>query len=106
MFLTYFLIFETKGLVKKNVEGTPLFKLSDVARLLKNQTYAMACLATFVVFFQRSGIRTDMLPIFAANELGMDPVAIGTILGYATITNLLITVPIGYEEVRYGGVAE
>ncbi len=96
VFLTYFLIFEPKGLVKKNVEGTHLFKLSDVARLLKNQTYAMACLATFVVFFQRSGIRTDMLPIFAANELGMDPAAIGTILGYATITNLLITVPIGY----------
>ena len=94
--LTYFLIFEPKGLVKRSVEGGHLFKLSDVARLLKNQNYAMACLATFVVFFQRSGIRTDMLPIFAANELGMDPAAIGMILGYATITNLIITVPIGY----------
>jgi len=94
--LTYFLIFEPKGLVKRSVEGGHLFKLSDVARLLKNQTYAMACLATFVVFFQRSGIRTDILPIFAANELGMDPAAIGMILGYATITNLIITVPIGY----------
>jgi len=94
--LTYFLIFEPKGLVRERVKGEQLFKLSDVARLLKNQTYAMACLATFVVFFQRSGIRTDMLPIFAANELGMDPAAIGTILGFATITNLLITVPIGY----------
>jgi len=94
--LTYFLIFEPKGAVKRNVESGHLFKLSDVARLLKNQTYSMACLATFVVFFQRSGIRTDMLPIFAANELGMDPAAIGMILGYATITNLIITVPIGY----------
>jgi MFS family permease len=56
----------------------------------------MACFATFVVFFQRSGIRTDVLPLYAANELGMDPAAIGTILGYATITNLIITVPIGY----------
>ena len=94
--LTYFLIFEPKGLTRKRVEGERLFKLSDVARLLKNQTYAMACFATFVVFFQRSGIRTDILPIYAANELGLDPAAIGTILGYATITNLLITVPIGY----------
>jgi MFS family permease len=94
--LTYFLIFEPKGLSRKRVEGERLFKLSDVARLLKNQTYAMACFATFVVFFQRSGIRTDILPIYAANELGLDPAAIGTILGYATITNLLITVPIGY----------
>jgi DHA1 family multidrug resistance protein-like MFS transporter len=94
--LTYFLIFEPKGLTRKKVEGEHLFKLNDVIRLLKNQTYAMACLATFVVFFQRSGVRTNMLPIFAANELGMDPAAIGVILGYATITNLLITVPIGY----------
>jgi MFS transporter, DHA1 family, multidrug resistance protein len=94
--LTYFLIFEPKGVVKRKVEGEHLFKLSDVARLLKNQTYAMACLATFVVFFQRSGIRTDILPLYAANQLGMDPAAIGTILGYATITNLIITVPIGY----------
>lgn len=94
--LTYFLIFEPKGLTRKKVEGEHLFKLNDVIRLLKNQTYVMACLATFVVFFQRSGVRTNMLPIFAANELGMDPAAIGVILGYATITNLLITVPIGY----------
>lgn len=94
--LTYFLIFEPKGVVRVKVEGGHLFKLGDVARLLKNQTYAMACFATFVVFFQRSGIRTDILPLYAANELGMDPAAIGTILGYATITNLIITVPIGY----------
>ena len=94
--LTYFLIFEPKGIVKVKVEGGNLFKLGDVTRLLKNQTYAMACFATFVVFFQRSGIRTDILPLYAANELNMDPAAIGTILGYATITNLIITVPIGY----------
>ncbi len=94
--LTYFLIFEPKGIVKVKVSGEHLFKLGDVVRLLRNQTYAMACFATFVVFFQRSGIRTDILPLYAANELGMDPAAIGTILGYATITNLIITVPIGY----------
>jgi multidrug resistance protein len=94
--LTYFLIFEPKGVVRKSTEGEHLFKPSDVFRLLKNQTYSMACLATFVVFFQRSGIRTDILPLYAANNLGMDPAAIGLILGYATITNLLITVPIGY----------
>jgi MFS family permease len=94
--LTYFLIYEPKSLVRRISSETHLFKLSDVARLLRNQTYSMACIATFMVFFQRSGIRTDILPVYASNVLGMDSASIGTILGYAAITNLLITVPIGY----------
>jgi len=72
------------------------FSFSEASRLLRNSTYAMACLATFTVFFQRSGIRSNMVPLFGANVLGLDEAAIGTIISYATITNLLLTVPMGY----------
>ncbi|MDP2900614.1 MAG: MFS transporter [Candidatus Bathyarchaeota archaeon] len=93
--LTYFMIHEPAGAAKR-VRHEEMFNPRDMWRLLRNQTYAMACLATFIVFFQRSGIRTNMIPIYAADELGMDPGAIGTILSYATLTNLLMTVPMGY----------
>jgi len=37
-----------------------------------------------------------MIPLYAVEELGMDEMAVGNILSYATLTNLLITVPMGY----------
>ena len=72
------------------------FSFKDASRLLRNSTYAMACLATFTVFFQRSGIRTNMISLYGADVLGLDEVAIGTIISYSTLTNLLLTVPMGY----------
>lgn len=93
--LTFFLIFEPKGIIHKDTGGH-LFSFSEATRLLRNTTYAMACLATFSVFFQRSGIRTNMIPLYGINEIGLDEIAVGTIISYSTITNLLITVPMGY----------
>jgi DHA1 family multidrug resistance protein-like MFS transporter len=93
--LTYFLIHEPKGLVRKggDMEG---FSLKDAFRLFRNQTYAMACLAIFFVSFQRSGIRSTMIPLYGIEEKGLDELALGTIISYATIANLVVTVPMGY----------
>jgi DHA1 family multidrug resistance protein-like MFS transporter len=93
--LTFFLIFEPKGVVHRG-GGAHSFSFGDAFRLLRNSTYAMACLATFTVFFQRSGIRTNMVPLFGANVLGLDEAAIGTVISYSTLANLLLTVPMGY----------
>ena len=93
--LTFFLIFEPEGIIRTG-DRPHFFSFSEASRLLRNSTYAMACLATFTVFFQRSGIRSNMVPLFGANVLGLDEAAIGTIISYATITNLLLTVPMGY----------
>ena len=93
--LTFFLIFEPKGVAKSGAGGD-LFSLRDAMRLMRNSTFAMACFAIFTVTFQRSGIRSNMIPLYAVEELGMDEMAVGNILSYATLTNLLITVPMGY----------
>jgi DHA1 family multidrug resistance protein-like MFS transporter len=93
--LTFFLIFEPEGVVHAG-GGAHSFSFGDAMRLLRNSTYAMACLATFTVFFQRSGIRTNMVPLFGANVLGLDEAAIGTVISYSTLANLLLTVPMGY----------
>jgi MFS family permease len=93
--LTFFLIFEPKSLDKKR-GGEAFFSLKDAFRLLRNQTYAMACLAIFAVSFQRSGIRSTLIPLYAIEEKGMDELAVGTIISYATVANLIVTVPMGY----------
>jgi DHA1 family multidrug resistance protein-like MFS transporter len=95
LIISYYLIHEPKGIVKKG-GGGHLPSLEDTKRLLKNTTFAMACLATLTVTFQRSGIRGNLLPIYAGTEIGMSMTDVGTILSYATLTNLLLTVPMGY----------
>jgi multidrug resistance protein len=92
--LTFFLIFEPKN-ISHNNRGH-LFSIRDAQRLLRNITYATACLTTFTVFFQRSGIRTTMIPLYGTDVLGLDKIAIGTILSYSTLANFFMTVPMGY----------
>jgi MFS family permease len=73
-----------------------LFSFHEALRLLRNQTYAMACLAIFFVTFQRTGIRSTMIPLYGIELKWLNELAIGTIISYAIIANLLITVPMGY----------
>jgi DHA1 family multidrug resistance protein-like MFS transporter len=91
--LTFFLIFDVKG-VERHREL--LVSLSDVKRILKNLTFTMACFGAFTIFFQRSGIRTDILPLYASNVVGLEPAAIGTLISFSTITNVVFTIPFGY----------
>ena len=94
--LTFLLIFEPKGLIKAKDEGQHLISLGEVMKLFRNQTYAMACFAIFIVTFQRSGIRSTLIPLYMVEEHEMDELAVGNIISYATLTNLIITVPMGY----------
>lgn len=97
LIISYFLIHDVKGVIKRHSSGSEhSFSWKDALRLLKNQTFAMACLATLTVTFQRSGIRGNLIPIYAIDELGMSATDVGTILSYATLANLLLTVPMGY----------
>ncbi|MBM3292098.1 MFS transporter [Candidatus Bathyarchaeota archaeon] len=97
LIISYFLIHDVKGVIKKTSQGGGHgFTFKDAIRLLKNRTYAMACLATLTVTFARSGIRGNILPIYAVDELGMSATDIGTIISFATLSNLILTVPMGY----------
>ena len=62
----------------------------------------MACLATFTVFFMRTGIRSTMIPLYASGVLGLDEVEIGTVISYATLMNLILTIPVGYGIDYFG----
>jgi len=99
--LSYLLIQEPKGIVHRHGEGGG-FSLPTVKRLLGNASFSMACLATFTVFFMRTGIRSTILPLYANSVLGLDEIAIGTVISFATITNLFLIVPVGHAIDYFG----
>jgi DHA1 family multidrug resistance protein-like MFS transporter len=78
------------------------FSPQAIRKLLSNRSYSMACLATFTVFFMRTGIRGTMIPLYADGVLGFDEASIGVVISYATIMNLLMTIPVGYAIDYFG----
>jgi multidrug resistance protein len=50
------------------------------SRLLSNRSYTMACLATFTLFFMRTGIRGTMIPLYGDGVLGLDTISIGAVI--------------------------
>jgi multidrug resistance protein len=80
----------------------PSLSLQVFSRLLSNRSYTMACLATFTVFFMRTGIRGTMIPLYGDGVLGLDTASIGAVISYATFTNLLLTIPFGYATDYFG----
>ncbi len=100
LIITILLIKEPEG-VKHHSEGSQ-FSFRTLKRLMSNRSYSMACLATFTVFFMRTGIRGTMIPLYADGVLGLDEAAIGTVISYATIINLVMTIPMGYAIDYFG----
>lgn len=78
------------------------FSPNDFRRLLSNRSYAMACLATFTVFFMRTGIRGTLVPLYANGILGLNEVTIGTVISFSTIMNLIMTIPMGHAIDYFG----
>lgn len=101
LILTIIWIREAEGSRDGRGEGHA-FSMQVFSRLLSNRSYTMACLATFTVFFMRTGIRGTMIPLYGDGVLGLDTVSIGAVISYATLTNLLLTVPFGYSTDYFG----
>ncbi len=99
--LTLIWIKEPEG-VKERHARDRRFSSQAVRRLLSNRSYSMACLATFMVFFMRTGIRGTMIPLYADGVLGLDESSIGAVISYATIMNLIMTIPVGYAIDYFG----
>ena len=101
LILTYFLIHDPESIIKEHSKETG-FSWPLVKRLLSNSSFSMACLATFTIFFMRTGIRSTIIPLFADTVLGLDADAIGIVISCATITNLIVTIPVGHAIDYFG----
>lgn len=100
LIITYLWIHEPEGLVSRKHNAQ--FDLTTTKRLLSNRSYSLACLATFAIFFMRTGVRGTLIPLYADQEIGLDESQIGTIISYATIINLILAIPMG-RSIDYHG---
>jgi DHA1 family multidrug resistance protein-like MFS transporter len=98
--ITYLWIKEPEGLAAKKQETR--FDWPTARRLLSNRSYSLACLATFTIFFMRTGIRGTMIPLYADGELGLSETEIGAVISYSTIINLILAVPMGHAIDYFG----
>jgi DHA1 family multidrug resistance protein-like MFS transporter len=98
--ITYLWIHEPEGVSRKKHEIS--FDWPTVKRLLSNRSYSLAALATFTIFFMRTGIRSTMIPLYADSELGLNETEIGAVIAYSTIMNLILAVPMGHAIDYYG----
>jgi MFS family permease len=88
----------------EHVSGTDEKKstLHDMWQVLTYPSFLLATFATFALFFIRTGVRSTLVPLFAANNLGLDPSFIGGILTVAGITTAATMVPMGGLSDRIG----
>ena len=100
LIITYLWIHEPEGIISR--KHNTQFDLTTTKRLLSNRSYSLACLATFAIFFMRTGVRGTLIPLYADQEIGMNESQIGTIISYATIINLILAIPMG-RSIDYHG---
>lgn len=100
LIITYLWIHEPEGLSNRKHDAH--FDWPTTKRLLSNRSYSLACVATFAIFFMRTGVRGTLIPLYADAELGLDEAQIGAVISYATIMNLILTIPMGHSIDYHG----
>jgi DHA1 family multidrug resistance protein-like MFS transporter len=76
--------------------------LQDAWEVLRYPSFLVASMATFTLFFIRTGVRSTIFPLFAANNLGLDIDTIGFLLTFAGLATACTMVPIGDLSDRIG----
>lgn len=76
--------------------------LRDMRQVLSNPSFLLVTFAVFTMFLLRTGVRSTLIPLFAANNLGMDSISIGLVLTIGGITTALTITPMGSISDRIG----
>ncbi|MHA1613509.1 MAG: MFS transporter [Candidatus Thorarchaeota archaeon] len=76
--------------------------VSDMRQVLSHPSFILVSFVVFTLFLLRTGVRTTLVPLFAANNLGLDEISIGLILTIGAITTTLTIVPMGKISDRIG----
>ena len=74
----------------------------DMRQVLVSPSFLLVTFAVFTMFLLRTGVRSTLVPLFAANNLGMDEFTIGLILTVGAITTAITIVPMGKISDRIG----
>ncbi len=76
--------------------------VSDMRQVLSHPSFILVSFVVFTLFLLRTGVRTTLVPLYAANNLGLDEISIGLILTIGAITTTLTIVPMGKISDRIG----
>ncbi|TFG12669.1 MFS transporter [Candidatus Thorarchaeota archaeon] len=76
--------------------------LDDMKVVLSSPSFLLVTFAVFSMFFLRTGVGTTLIPLFAANNLGLNSGSIGLALTVGGITTALTITPIGSISDRIG----
>jgi DHA1 family multidrug resistance protein-like MFS transporter len=76
--------------------------LHDIRSIMFYPSFFLATLATFTLFFMRTGVRSMLVPLFASNNLGLNSSDIGLVLTLAGITTAVTMVPMGSVSDKIG----
>jgi DHA1 family multidrug resistance protein-like MFS transporter len=74
----------------------------DIWGVLTYPSFFLATVATFALFFIRTGVRSTIVPLFAFNNLGLDEDTIGFLLTFAGLATACTMVPMGGLSDRIG----
>lgn len=74
----------------------------DMRQVLSNPSFILVTFAVFTMFLLRTGVRSTLVPLFAANNLGFESGDIGFVLTIGGITTALTIVPMGSVSDRIG----
>ncbi|MBN2230171.1 MAG: MFS transporter, partial [Candidatus Thorarchaeota archaeon] len=74
----------------------------DVRQVIASPSFLSVTFAIFTLFFLRTGIRSTLVPLFAANNLGLTSGDIGLVLTFGAIATALTMTPIGSISDRIG----
>ncbi len=74
----------------------------DIWGVLTYPSFFLATVATFTLFFIRTGVRSTIFPLFAANNLGLDADTIGFLLTFAGLATACTMVPMGDRSDKIG----
>lgn len=74
----------------------------DIWGVLTYPSFFLATVATFALFFIRTGVRSTIVPIFAFNNLGLNEDTIGFLLTFAGLATACTMVPMGGLSDRIG----
>ena len=91
--LSYFFLIEPP---RKTHLESHAFNIGYMRHLLSIRAFAIASVASFAGFLMMTGIRGYMISLYASSVLGLDQLSIGTVLTYASLTALLLTMPVGF----------
>ncbi len=102
--LSFFLISESRNFPQHTMESRrhSEFSWPIIKKLLRNAGFTVACFTTLANALQRQGTRGTLIPLYGNVILGLDLAQVGYVLTFTTLSNLIITVPIGYALDKFG----